>query len=134
MDVAALFAAAILRRNPDSIVIPFDTSAYEAVVDPGDTVLSLAERLARPADLDVDGLLVIDEARPAAPVAGLDLRWATVTLDGKRGFVEAVRPGEGPRTDAFVASLDVTSSLTVVASDDDLVREQSRGLRIGSSQ
>jgi 3-oxo-4-pregnene-20-carboxyl-CoA dehydrogenase alpha subunit len=67
----------------------------------------LAERLARPADLDVDGLLVIDEGRPAAPVAGLDLRWATVTLDGKRGLVEAVRPGEGPRTDAFVASLDV---------------------------
>ena len=47
VDVAALFAAAILRRNPDSVVIPFDTSAYEAKVDPGDTVLSLAERLAR---------------------------------------------------------------------------------------
>jgi 60 kDa SS-A/Ro ribonucleoprotein len=47
VDVAALFAAAILRRNPDSIVIPFDTSAYEAKVDPGDTVLSLAERLAK---------------------------------------------------------------------------------------
>ena len=27
IDVAALFAAAILRRNPDSVVIPFDTSA-----------------------------------------------------------------------------------------------------------
>jgi 60 kDa SS-A/Ro ribonucleoprotein len=47
IDVAALFAAAILRRNPESVVIPFDTSAYEAKVDPGDTVLSLAERLAR---------------------------------------------------------------------------------------
>ncbi|MGA2258283.1 MAG: TROVE domain-containing protein [Thermoguttaceae bacterium] len=47
VDVAALFAAAILRRNPDSVVIPFDTSAYEAKVDPGDTVLSLAERLAK---------------------------------------------------------------------------------------
>jgi 60 kDa SS-A/Ro ribonucleoprotein len=47
IDVAALFAAAILRRNPESVVIPFDTRAYEANVDPGDTVLSLAERLAR---------------------------------------------------------------------------------------
>ncbi len=47
VDVAALFAAAILRRNPDSIVIPFDTAAYEAKVDPGDTILSLAERLAK---------------------------------------------------------------------------------------
>jgi 60 kDa SS-A/Ro ribonucleoprotein len=44
VDVAALFAAAILRRNPDSVVIPFDTAAYEAKVDPGDTVLSLAQR------------------------------------------------------------------------------------------
>ncbi len=47
VDVAALFAAAILRRNPDSIVIPFDTKAYEARVDPSDSILSLAERLAR---------------------------------------------------------------------------------------
>jgi hypothetical protein len=60
----------------------------------------LAERLARPADLDVDGLLVVDDARPAAPVAGLDLRWATVTLDGKRGLVERI-------TADFVASLDI---------------------------
>ena len=34
VDVAALFAAAILRRNPDSVVIPFDTAAYEAKIDP----------------------------------------------------------------------------------------------------
>ncbi len=46
VDVAALFAAAILRRNPESVVIPFDTAAYEAKVDPTDSVLSLAERLA----------------------------------------------------------------------------------------
>jgi 60 kDa SS-A/Ro ribonucleoprotein len=47
VDVAALFAAAILRRNPDSVVIPFDTCAYNARVDPGDTILSVSERLAR---------------------------------------------------------------------------------------
>ena len=47
VDVAALFAAAILRRNPDSVVVPFDTSAYEARVDSQDTILSLAERLAK---------------------------------------------------------------------------------------
>jgi 60 kDa SS-A/Ro ribonucleoprotein len=46
VDVAALFAAAILRRNPESVVIPFDTAAYEAKVDPSDSVLSLAKRLA----------------------------------------------------------------------------------------
>jgi 60 kDa SS-A/Ro ribonucleoprotein len=45
IDVAALFAAAILRRNPDSDVIPFDTSAYDAKIDPNDSILSIAERL-----------------------------------------------------------------------------------------
>ncbi len=47
IDVAALFAAAILRRNPDSVVIPFDTSAYNAKIDPNDSILSIAERLAK---------------------------------------------------------------------------------------
>lgn len=47
VDVAALFAAAILRRNPDSVVVPFDTHAYKAKVDPQDTILSLSERLAK---------------------------------------------------------------------------------------
>lgn len=47
IDVAALLAAAILRRNPDSVVIPFDTSAYEAKIDPNDSILSIAERLAK---------------------------------------------------------------------------------------
>ena len=45
--VAALFAAAILRRNSDSVVIPFDTSAYDAKIDPNDSILSIAERLAK---------------------------------------------------------------------------------------
>jgi 3-oxo-4-pregnene-20-carboxyl-CoA dehydrogenase alpha subunit len=58
--------------------------------------------------LDVDGLLVVDGARPAAAVAELDLRWATVTLDGSRGLVERVRPAGPPRTTAFVASLEVS--------------------------
>ena len=47
VDVAALFAAAILRRNPDSMVIPFDTRAYDARIDPSDSILSLSERLAK---------------------------------------------------------------------------------------
>jgi 60 kDa SS-A/Ro ribonucleoprotein len=47
VDVAALFAAAILRRNPDSIVIPFDTAAYDAKIDPNDSILSIAQRLSQ---------------------------------------------------------------------------------------
>ena len=47
VDVAALFAAAILRRNPDSVVVPFDTQAYKAKVDPSDSILSLSARLSK---------------------------------------------------------------------------------------
>ena len=47
VDVAALFAAAILRRNPDSVVIPFDDKPYRAQVDPQDSILSLSARLAQ---------------------------------------------------------------------------------------
>ena len=47
VDAAALFAAAILRRNPDSVIEPFDTKAYNVRLDPNDSILSLAERLAK---------------------------------------------------------------------------------------
>ena len=46
-QVAALFAAAIVRRNPYSVVIPFDTATYPVRIEPRDTILSLAERLAQ---------------------------------------------------------------------------------------
>lgn len=47
VDVAALFAAAILRRNPDSVLIPFDDRTHTVHADPQDSILSLAGRLAR---------------------------------------------------------------------------------------
>ncbi len=47
IDVAALVAAAILRRNPGSVVVPFDTQAFDVKLDPSDSILSLADRLAK---------------------------------------------------------------------------------------
>jgi 60 kDa SS-A/Ro ribonucleoprotein len=47
VDVAALFAAALLRRNPGSVVIPFDTQAHAVTVEPNEPILALAARLAR---------------------------------------------------------------------------------------
>jgi 60 kDa SS-A/Ro ribonucleoprotein len=47
VDAAALFAAAIVRRNPGSVVIPFDTAAYETQVSPKEKILDLAARLAQ---------------------------------------------------------------------------------------
>jgi 60 kDa SS-A/Ro ribonucleoprotein len=46
VEVAGLFAAAILRRNPDSVVIPFDTQAYQAEFRAEETILHTARRLA----------------------------------------------------------------------------------------
>lgn len=47
VDVAALIAAAILRSNPGSIVIPFDTQAYRADWGASTSIMKLAEKLAR---------------------------------------------------------------------------------------
>ncbi|MCV7168599.1 acyl-CoA dehydrogenase [Mycobacterium manitobense] len=65
----------------------------------------VAERLARPADLDVDGLIVVADQRPSAAVAGLQSRWATVTLAGQRSHVTA----QGPAGAAFVAELELST-------------------------
>lgn len=62
VDVAALFAAAILRRNPDSVVVPFDTRAYQVRLDPSDSILSLAERLAKYGGGGTDCSLPLSEA------------------------------------------------------------------------
>jgi 60 kDa SS-A/Ro ribonucleoprotein len=62
VDVAALFAAAILRRNPASVVVPFDTQAYQVRLDPSDSILSLAERLARYGGGGTDCSLPLREA------------------------------------------------------------------------
>lgn len=64
----------------------------------------LAERLARPADLDTDGLIVVDGAAPEGAVAGLAHRWAAVTLDGTRSTAVPTA-ATGP---AFTAALELT--------------------------
>jgi hypothetical protein len=68
----------------------------------------VAERLSRPADLDVDGLVVIAGPTPQGAIADLDLRWAAVTLDGQRSTAVARSAAVSPRTSAFVAPLDLS--------------------------
>jgi hypothetical protein len=83
----------------------------------------VAERLGRPADpADLDGLLVVADTVPAAAVAHLDLRWAAVTLDGRRCLAVA-RPADGPpRDNAFVTRLDLRNL------DDDGEQDAALGL------
>ncbi len=46
IDVAALVAAAVLRQNPSAEVVPFESRALEISLNPRDSVLTNAERLA----------------------------------------------------------------------------------------
>ncbi len=45
IDVAALFAAAILRKNPTAEVIPFESKAVEVKLNPRDSIMTNAEKL-----------------------------------------------------------------------------------------
>lgn len=88
-DTDSLEAAAALCRSAGYWALPYP----------------LAERLARPADLTADGLIVISAAAPEGAVAGLDFRWVAVTLAGERSAV-VDHAAAGP---AFVASLRLSA-------------------------
>lgn len=47
VQVASVFGAALWRRNPDSILVPFDTQAHDHGLDPNDSMLSIADRLSK---------------------------------------------------------------------------------------
>jgi 3-oxo-4-pregnene-20-carboxyl-CoA dehydrogenase alpha subunit len=89
VDPDGLEAAAALCRSAGYWALPYP----------------VAERLARPADLDVDGLVVVADDTPEATVAGLEKRWAAVTLAGHRSSV-AGQVDTGP---GFVAALELAA-------------------------
>ena len=99
-----------VRSDPDSLeaaAVLCRSAGYWALPYP------VAERLARPVDLDVDGLSVVDAVAPEASLAGLDNRWAAVTLDGGRATVTG-HTACGP---AFVAALRLSALDTAAATD-----------------
>jgi 3-oxo-4-pregnene-20-carboxyl-CoA dehydrogenase alpha subunit len=65
----------------------------------------VAERLAKPTDLDVDGLIVVADNRPSGTVAGLELGWAAVSVGGVRSRVV----GTGAARPAFVSDLELSA-------------------------
>jgi hypothetical protein len=87
-DADGLEAAAALCRSAGYWALPYP----------------VAERLAKPTDLDVDGLIVVADTRPAGVVAGLESRWATVSLGGARSKMVGQRAA-GP---AFVSELELS--------------------------
>ncbi|TDO12409.1 acyl-CoA dehydrogenase-like protein [Mycobacterium sp. BK086] len=86
-DTDGLEAAAALCRSAGYWALPYP----------------VAERLSAPTDLDVGGLVVVAGPRPSAAIAGVQSRWAAVTLDGKRSTVT----GQGVAGPAFVTELEL---------------------------
>jgi hypothetical protein len=83
----------------------------------------VAERLARSADLDADGLVVVGDVRPSAPLAGLeDLRWVAASLDGRRFAAKPQPMTETARAGGYVAPLALD------ALDDEGARDLALGL------
>ncbi|MGH3676397.1 MAG: acyl-CoA dehydrogenase family protein [Mycobacterium sp.] len=89
-DADGLEAAAALCRSAGYWALPYP----------------VAERLARPVDLDVDGLIVVADRQPAGAIGGVESRWAAVTLDGVRSAVV----GRGVTGPAFVTALELSET------------------------
>jgi 3-oxo-4-pregnene-20-carboxyl-CoA dehydrogenase alpha subunit len=89
-DADGLEAAAALCRSAGFWALPYP----------------VAERLARPVDLDVDGLIVVAGNRPSGIIGGLESRWAAVTLGGVRSTVV----GRGVAGPAFATALELSET------------------------
>lgn len=89
IDPDSLEAAAALCRSAGYWALPYP----------------VAERLSRPTDLDVDGLIVVDAAAPEAAIAGIQKCWAAVTLEGYRSSVT----GQTTAGPAFSAALQLSA-------------------------
>ena len=89
-DADGLEAAAALCRSAGYWALPYP----------------VAERLARPVDLDVDGLVVVAGNQPSGATGGVESRWTAVTLDGVRSAVV----GCGVAGPAFVAPLELSET------------------------
>jgi hypothetical protein len=89
VDRDGLEAAAALCRSAGYWALPYP----------------VAERLARPTDLDVDGLVVVADDAPEAAVSGVEKRWAAVTMAGHRSSVT----GQAATGAGFVAALELSA-------------------------
>jgi hypothetical protein len=89
-DADGLEAAAALCRSAGYWAVPYP----------------VAERLARPVDLDADGLIVVAANQPAGAIGGVEARWAAATVEGVRSAVV----GHGVTGPAFVTPLELSET------------------------
>lgn len=90
LDVAALVAAAVLRKNPKARVLPFEVGVREARLEARDTILTNAAKLAA---LGGGG------TNCAAPLAALNVGRVTpdlvIFVSDNQSWVDANRGGQG---------------------------------------
>jgi hypothetical protein len=89
-DADGLEAAAALCRSAGYWAVPYP----------------VAERLARPVDLDADGLIVVAANQPAGAIGGVEARWAAATVEG----VRSAAVGHGVTGPAFVTPLELSET------------------------
>jgi len=90
VDVAALFASAILRRNPGSVVVPFDTQAYQATFEATESILGLSHRLSQYGGGGTDCSLPLAAANRAFPTKAFD---AAILVSDNESWVGQGRHG-----------------------------------------
>lgn len=76
IQVAALFASAMLRKNPNTAILPFDTSIHVHDLNPRDSIVTNAQKLARYGGGGTD--------------CGLPVETLVKAGKGRRDFVDSV--------------------------------------------
>jgi len=91
VDVAALVAAAVLRQNPQAQVVPFSDDVVKASLNPRDSVMTNAQKLAS---------LPSGGTNCSAPLRELNRRKATgdlvIYVSDNQSWVDTVFPGGSP--------------------------------------
>ena len=94
LDAHPVSRPATRRRegNPDSVVVPFDTRAYDVRIDPSDSILSLSERLAKYGGGGIDCSIPLHEANTKyrkRQIAGVLSEWQTFVANQQRMGTES---------------------------------------------
>jgi 60 kDa SS-A/Ro ribonucleoprotein len=125
IDVAALVAAALARRNPGTVVLPFEQDVVGVALDENDTIMHNAERLAA-----IGG----GGTNCSAPLAWLNREHVradvVVFVSDNESWIDAGRGGRATATlnewrrfkrrnpTAKLACIDITPHGTVQAAED----------------
>jgi 60 kDa SS-A/Ro ribonucleoprotein len=124
IDVAALVAAAFLRANPETRVIPFEQDVVRMDLNPRDTVMTNAEKLAKigggGTNCSAPLLKLVREKAKAdlVVIVSDNESWADARQNGRgTGLMEAWRKFKAANRQAKLVCIDIQPSTTMQAVD-----------------